>query len=392
MKYQAGLWTVIIAVGCIAQLSAAEQVADEKPDKAVPAQPRKITTIEYLSYPPTFATEAGTLDPVEVVRYAWKGYLTHIGDPWGMMPGLQPMLRLYQSNHALPWPQLIHHTVDGPDNNARNIGSHAMLHAMLGAEKDNDPAEAGQIAYLLSLTPRGAESFIAHGELAKNILLLYEQTGTEWHRDWAQKIMSKLLHPSVSRGGWNVGWNLCALSQWYELTGQKDSLALAVACADRLCISRDEDIDDGCFRSDGSFGDKSLRDHGSFHMHGNTHCLPGLLCLGEQLLKDGQKDKGLQMILQAKNTFNWLYDPSGNPDAGSMTGWLGEWLRMAYGGTHNPDCEGCTMGDMVQTPAMLTAASVRRAAWSLVYLRCANTCRRLNVRAWWLVIVSSVRK
>jgi len=30
------------------------------------------------------------------------------------------------------------------------------------------------------------------------------------------------------------------------------------------------------------------------------------------------------MIHQANATFDWLYDPSRNPDAGSMTGWLGD--------------------------------------------------------------------
>jgi hypothetical protein len=235
---------------------------------------------------------------------------------------------------------------------------------MLGAEKDNDPAEAGQIAYLMSLTPQGAGSFIAVGELAKNALLLYEHTGEQWARDWAQKIVGDLNPPlknDSSLGGhaWmHFGWNIEALSSWYELTGDKDSLALAVACADRFCTSRDRDGNDGAFRPDGSFGGKSQNTTASWHMHGHTHCLMGLLSLGEQLLKAGQKDKGLQTLSQAQRVFDWLYDPARNPDAGSLTGWLGEWLMVATGWKNRKsDCEGCTMGDVVQTACDLAAAS-----------------------------------
>lgn len=314
-----------------------------------------------------FSTAARTLDPIDIVRGAWKGYLTNMCAPWGMMSGpqgLQPMLRFYFEDQALPWPQLEHSPVDGLDTNTRNIGAHALLHDMLGAEKDNDPAEAGQIAYLLSLTPQGPESFIAVGELAKNALLLYEHTGQEWARDWAQKIVGKLDPPlsnESSLGGhvWmHFGWNIEGLSRWYELTGDEDALALAVACADRFCNSRDKVGDDGAIRPDGSFGGQSQDTTASWHMHGHTHCLLGLLYLGEQLLKAGQKDRGLRALSQAQRVFDWLYDPTRNPDAGSLTGWLGEWLMVATGWKNRKaDCEGCTMGDMVQTACDLAAAS-----------------------------------
>jgi hypothetical protein len=92
-------------------------------------------------------------------------------------------------------------------------------------------------------------------------------------------------------------------------------------------------------------------------MHGHTHCLPGLIHLGNQLINAGQREKGLQMIQQARLTLDWLYDPSRNPDAGSMTGWLGEYLGVASGRAVKTDCEGCTMGDVVQTVVGLAAAS-----------------------------------
>jgi hypothetical protein len=126
--------------------------------------------------------------------------------------------------------------------------------------------------------------------------------------------------------------------------------------ANQLCNGEDANGDDGAFRADGSFGGKHQANSASWHMHGHTHCLPGLLHLGGQLLNNGQRDRGLQFIHQVKNTFDWLYDPARNPDAGSMTGWLGEWLMVATGWERQADCEGCTMGDMVQTVVGLGAA------------------------------------
>jgi len=92
-------------------------------------------------------------------------------------------------------------------------------------------------------------------------------------------------------------------------------------------------------------------------MHGHTHCLPGLVQLGGQLIKSGRRDAGVRFINQARQTLDWLYDPVRNPDAGSMTGWLGEWLIVATGWNRKTDCEGCGMGDVVQTACALGAAS-----------------------------------
>ena len=154
MGRKIGLTLIIIVLGLFFQSwSVAESAIDKKPTKAVPAAPRQITIKEFYTAPAIFARGAKTLDPMDVVRTAWKGYLTNMCEPWGIMPGWQPMLRFYFDDRALPWPQLKPNPVDGLDVNVRNVGAHALLHAMLGAEKENDPAEAGQIAYLLSLTP-----------------------------------------------------------------------------------------------------------------------------------------------------------------------------------------------------------------------------------------------
>ena len=92
-------------------------------------------------------------------------------------------------------------------------------------------------------------------------------------------------------------------------------------------------------------------------MHGHTLCLPYLVFVGEELIKTGQREKGIQFITQASRTMDWLYDPTRNLDAGSMTGWLGEWLMVATGWFRKTDCEGCTMGDVTQTACALDAAS-----------------------------------
>ncbi|MDO8303400.1 MAG: LamG-like jellyroll fold domain-containing protein [Sedimentisphaerales bacterium] len=343
------------------------KAADNPSPKPPPAE-RKITTKEFVNYPPLFARQTKTPDPVEAVRQAWKGYLTNMCEPWGLMPGLQPMLRLYFDDRALPWPSLKPHEVDGPDTNARNVGAHALLHEMLGKEKDNDPVETGQIAYLLSLNPKGTGTpeFVGYnGELVRNVLLLYEQTRIDWQRQWAQKMLTTLrqstpIESNDPAGGWwqlNVGWNIGAFSKRYEMTGDRGSLDFALAMARRVCQNKDGSGENGSFRPDGSFGGKNQANSGSWHMHGHTHSLPGLLHLGGQLFKAGEKESGLEVLRQAERTFNWLYDPNRNPDAGSMTGWLGEWLMRATGWDRKADCEGCTMGDMVQTATAMGAAS-----------------------------------
>ena len=405
MKYQVRLWTVIIALSCIAQFSAAEQVADEKLDKAVPAGPRQVTTIEYLSYPPVFETEAKTLDPLDLARDSWKGYLTKQAEPWGMLPGLKPTLRIHFDSRALPWPVLGSHIVDCPLT-SRNLGAHALLREMFGSEKKDDHIEEAHIGYLLSCTaPETGWAYCPEklprecmlwGDLPRNVILLYEQTGEEWLRDWAAKMLTTLREHTVlshrdgigtvaafykgnggqagivvgqipvthtkdpTVGGWQhflVGWNMWALSMWYELTGEKEALDFAVALANRLCNSEDPNGDDGAFRPDGSFGGKAQASSASWHMHGHTHCLPAMMHLGEQLIKAGRREKGLQLINQARCSFDWLYDPTRNPDAGSMTGWLGEWLMVATGWDRQADCEGCTVGDVVRTAAAFGAAS-----------------------------------
>lgn len=356
--------------------------------------------------PPTFAKSARTLTPHQIARQCWKGYLTKQPDPWGMTRELKPTLRFHFNNRALPWPVLRHHAVDGFDNNARNIGAHALLHAMFGAEKDNDPAEAGDITYLLSSTdPESGLAYspdslprvcpLAQGELARNVLLLYEQVKDPILLEWARRMLKTLRHYAVVRkrhgigevaaynqgggggqggftvgepparhcqdstlGGWQylyVGWNARAASEYYRLTGDKSVLEFAVALENRLCNTEDQYGDDGSLRPDGSFGGKTQG--GSWHMHGHTHCLPGLVALGGQLIKAGQREKGIQFIEQASRTMDWLYDPTRNPDAGSMAGWLGEFLSVAAGWKRWADCEGCTMGDVTQTSCALGAAS-----------------------------------
>lgn len=104
---------------------------------------RQIVVKAAADYPPLFLREAKTMDPRDIARQCWKGYLTTQPEPWGMTAGRKPTLRFHFDNRALPWPRLQHHGVDGFDNNARNVGAHALLHEMLGAEKKNDPAEAG---------------------------------------------------------------------------------------------------------------------------------------------------------------------------------------------------------------------------------------------------------
>ncbi len=368
---------------------------------------RELLRETVAAYTPCFALQTKTLDPTEIARDCWAGYLTMQPDPWGLLPDLQPALRFHFDNRALPWADLKHHKVDGFDNNARNVGAHALLHAMLGEEKKGDPAEAGQIGYLLGITdPASGFAFspdvlprlcpLGEGEMAKNLMLLYQQTGQRELYQWAERMTKTFRTYAVIRnsplgsvasycqggdggqggfvvgdppvkvakdptlGGWQfqiVGWALGAMSKWYEVTDDASALEFAVALANRLCNSEDAFGNDGSFRPDGSFGGNSQASAGSWHMHGHTHCLPGMLHLGNQLIRARQRQKGLQMIEQVRRTFDWLYDPARNPDAGSLTGWLGEFLIVASGWQRKADCEGCTMGDVVQTAVGLGAAS-----------------------------------
>ncbi len=367
---------------------------------------RTIETVDNVEYAPLFRRDAGTLDPAAVARECWKGYLTEQPDKWGTGPSFEPTLRFHFDNRALPWPSLKHHAVDGFDNNARNVGAHALLHEMFGPEKDNDPAEAGEIAYLLDCTdpvtglayspdklPRQCP--LAEGEMARNVMLLYEKTADPKLMEWTVRILRTLREhatlytrpgigdmaayheggeggqggftigepppssvPDPTLDGWQfvyVGWNARAFCEYYRLTHDSDALRFAVALENRLCNSEYTDGEDGSFRRDGSFGGKLKG--GSFHMHGHTHCLPGLVEIGGALIESGRRADGLRFIAQASSSMDWLYDSSRNPDAGSMTGWLGEFLNVAAGWPRKADCEGCTMGDVTQTACSLAAIS-----------------------------------
>jgi hypothetical protein len=333
------------------------------PGKAKPAAPRKITVLRYEQHDPLFSRAAKTLDPTAVAQQGWKGYLSKMGSEVEGAAGSPLMFRLHFDSRALPWASIKEASIDGFDVNTRNVGAHAALHAMLGRQKREDPVEAAQLAYIQSLEPEGKGSFIRHGELAENLIDLYHNTGDENYRRWAAKVV-RALHPPVDSsdpmGGWlhlHVGWNIGAFTKWYALSGEKEYLDKALACFERVTNSRDSHGDDGAFRPDGSFGGKSQTTTASWHMHGHTHIVPGMLILGEQLLKDGQTEQGLKAVAQARRICDWLYDPTQNPDAGSLTGWLGEWLMVGTGWDRTSDCEGCTMGDVVEIACALGASS-----------------------------------
>ena len=396
--------SVVLTTGLVGVLLGIANGADT--NQPVSAVERRIVTESCEIYPPLFLQQAGTLDPSAIARECWKGYLTKQPDPWGMTGDLNPTLRLHFDDRALPWPRLKHHEVDGFDNNARGVGAHALLHQMFGPEKDNDLAEAGEIAYLLGcVDPESGLAYspdrlprecpLAEGEMARNVMLLYEQTKNPMLWDWSKKMLTTLRRYAVvgqepgvgeiawynqggnggqggfivgepplktrpadpTLDGWEyvyVGWNARAFLEDYRVTGDTNALDFAVALDKRLCHGEDANGDDGSLRPDGSFGGKAKG--GSWHMHGHTHCLPGLVSLGEVLLTTGQRDQGLKFINQAGSTMDWLYDSTRNPDAGSMTGWLGEFLAVAAGWTRKADCEGCTMGDVTQTACALGGA------------------------------------
>ena len=349
--------------GASAGPAAAVATKHQPPPFAQPAGPRYVLREDFVNSEPLFVREARTLDPVDIVRVAWKGYVTQRADPWGLAPDLKPTLRYSFNCRALPWPSIKHDPCDGLDNNGRGVGAWARLHALFGKELESDPVEAGTMAYLAycSNPEQGCG-----GEVANNLILLYQYTGRKQWRDWAEIGLNWMRRhtPVTNRPGIGPvavrnmfsGWEIIAFSRWYELTGEKSALEFATAEANRDSIS--EDANDGAFRPDGSFGvtNQAINILGP-HMHAHTHSLKGLLHLGGQLIKAGDQKTGLRMIHQANATFDWLYDPSRNPDAGSMTGWLGEWLIVQLGWNREADCEGCSMGDVVQAATMLGAAS-----------------------------------
>ena len=82
-----------------AQQAAVEQYLLDKYfiDMPEPTAPREITTLEYLTYSPEFVTQNETtlnpsevgylaLDPVELSRLAWHGYVTNQPEPAGLYP------------------------------------------------------------------------------------------------------------------------------------------------------------------------------------------------------------------------------------------------------------------------------------------------------------------
>ena len=383
-------------------------LAAEQPTRQIPPAAREIRNTGSIAAAPQFWRNTDTLDPMQIAKQCWEGYLTQQPEPWGMTAGLKPTLRFHFDNRVLPWAVLRHHAVDGFDNNARNVGAHALLRQMFGVAKEADPGEDGQMAYLLGCTdPESGFPYsldkvprhcaLGHGELAKNLILLSEQKKDPALKEWVIKMLGTLRRyaaveerpgigkvafyrqggiggqggfnvgePPVQKtadptiGGWQhlyVGWAMGAFSKWHEVTGDAEALDFAVGLGNRLCHSEDPNGDDGSFRSDGSFGGKRQESNGSWHMHGHTHCLPGLVHLGGQLIRTGQREAGVRFVTQAGRVMDWLYDPSRNPDAGSMTGWLGEWLGVAMGLDRQADCEGCTMGDVTQTACQLGAAS-----------------------------------
>ncbi|MBM3845911.1 MAG: hypothetical protein FJ405_06460, partial [Verrucomicrobia bacterium] len=299
-----------------------QALADSKPAPGSSLAKREIRDTGSVSVSPRFLRNTGTLDPMHIARTCWEGYLTHQPEPWGMTAGLKPTLRFHFDNRALPWAVLRHHSVDGFDNNARNVGAHALLRRMFGAAKAADPGEAGQMAYLLGCTdpesgfPYSPDKLprhcaLGHGELAKNLILLYEQTKDPSLKEWVIRMLATLRHyasveerpgignvafyrqggiggqggfnvgePPVQKttdltiGGWQhlyVGWATGAFSKWHEVTGDAAALDFALALGNRLCNTEDPNGDDGSFRPDGSFGGKRQESNGSWHMHGHTH-------------------------------------------------------------------------------------------------------------------------
>src|SRR6266404_9085735 len=201
-EFKVGLCLILFLAPC-GLIAAAQQVSTN-----MATCERRIVTQGFENYPPLFVEQAKTLDPETISRQCWKGYLSYQPDSWGMTFEQKPTLRFHFDNRALPWPRLKHHSVDGFDNNARNVGAHALLHAMFGVEKQNDPAEAGEMAYLLGCTdPESGFAYspdtlprqcpLGEGEMARNLMLLYEQTHEAWLLDWAKIMVGTLRRYAI---------------------------------------------------------------------------------------------------------------------------------------------------------------------------------------------------
>ncbi len=390
-------WALISAL-CVGALAGRSAGDEAKPQ---PAGPRTLRVVEQLTLPPQFLRTAQTLDPEEVVRTSLDGWMVKRGIPWGTQPDGRPTIRLSFDCRALPWPSIKQHSVDGPDNNMRSLAAFAAAREMLPQERSCSDSEDGIVAYLLGCTdpqlglPYSPDSpvrqcAVGHGELTKNLILMWSSGAGDQYRVWSQKALAALRSlavvesrpnvgevayypvgmitpgesppsgPDTPLGGWQhlaVGWNCWAFAQWHKATEDRESLDFAVCLANRLTHSTSADGDDGSLRPDGSFGGTSKESIASCHMHGHTHGLPGLVLLGEELIGAGRQKEGLAFIEQARRSFEWLYNPAKNPDAGSVTGWLGEWLVIRPGTDKLTDCEGCTMGDVVETAVLLGATA-----------------------------------
>ena len=109
-------WVPQITPGVTLQLFAALPLAAAVSNKAQPAGPRYVITNGFVDDQPLFVTGANTLDPADLARLAWKGYVEHKADPWGLNSDFEPMLRLSFDCRALPWPSIKHSSVDALDN------------------------------------------------------------------------------------------------------------------------------------------------------------------------------------------------------------------------------------------------------------------------------------
>jgi hypothetical protein len=67
-----------------------------------PADLRSVVQEDLVNCEPLFIQEAKTLDPLDLVRVAWQGYVTHRADPSGLTTDLQPMLKYNSNCRALP--------------------------------------------------------------------------------------------------------------------------------------------------------------------------------------------------------------------------------------------------------------------------------------------------
>ncbi|MEI6913696.1 MAG: hypothetical protein WCL39_01040, partial [Armatimonadota bacterium] len=85
----------------VAALNLCQSVCAEP---AKPARPRQARIIRDINSVPVFARIATTLDPLQIAREAWKGYLTKQPDSWGMTDKGKPEYRFNFDSRALPWP------------------------------------------------------------------------------------------------------------------------------------------------------------------------------------------------------------------------------------------------------------------------------------------------